>query len=66
MPAAGRYAVGCVLEEQADAGPIEDLPADVPVHDHESAFEAGLALILGGLLHRTAPTGSTLRPDSGR
>ncbi|MFI0977699.1 TetR/AcrR family transcriptional regulator C-terminal domain-containing protein [Streptomyces sp. NPDC021093] len=64
MLAAGRYTVGCVLEEQADAGPNEDLPADVPVLDHEAAFEAGLALILGGLLQRTAPTGSTAHPES--
>ncbi|WP_018565816.1 TetR/AcrR family transcriptional regulator C-terminal domain-containing protein [Streptomyces sp. PsTaAH-124] len=34
-----------------------DLPADVPVIDHESAFEAGLALILGGLAHRVGPSG---------
>ncbi|MBO8202338.1 hypothetical protein JW613_29230 [Streptomyces smyrnaeus] len=26
-----------------------------PVIDHESAFEVGLALILDGLVHRTAP-----------
>ncbi|WP_457518862.1 TetR/AcrR family transcriptional regulator C-terminal domain-containing protein [Streptomyces sp. TE33382] len=55
MLAAGRYTVGSVLEEQADTGPGggADLPADVPVIDHESAFEAGLALILNGLVHRT-------------
>ncbi|WP_199785612.1 TetR/AcrR family transcriptional regulator C-terminal domain-containing protein [Streptomyces sp. Tu 6176] len=34
-----------------------DLPADVPVIDHESAFEAGLALILGSLAHRVGPSG---------
>jgi TetR/AcrR family tetracycline transcriptional repressor len=50
MLAASRYTVGCVLEEQADTGSKEDRPADVPVLDHESAFEAGLALILGGLM----------------
>ncbi|MEV0276135.1 TetR/AcrR family transcriptional regulator C-terminal domain-containing protein [Streptomyces sp. NPDC050610] len=66
MLAAGRYTVGCVLEEQADAGPEEDLPADVPVLDHEAAFEAGLALILGGLVQRTAPTGSTAHRESER
>lgn len=51
MLAAGRYTVGCVLEEQADAAPGDDggLPADVPVIDHESAFEAGLTLILKGM-----------------
>ncbi|MFG2723199.1 TetR/AcrR family transcriptional regulator C-terminal domain-containing protein [Streptomyces sp. NPDC048416] len=60
MLAAGRFTVGSVLEEQADAGsggdagPPADLPADLPVIDHESAFEAGLALILDGLVNRTA------------
>ncbi|WP_306334639.1 TetR/AcrR family transcriptional regulator C-terminal domain-containing protein [Streptomyces sp. KL118A] len=60
MLAAGRYTVGCVLEEQADVGSPgdEDLPDDVPVIDDEAAFEAGLALILGGLEQHTAPTGS--------
>ncbi|MEV0263265.1 TetR/AcrR family transcriptional regulator C-terminal domain-containing protein [Streptomyces sp. NPDC050617] len=54
MLAAGRYTVGSVLEEQADAGPGDgsDLPADIPVIDYESAFEAGLTLILDGLAHR--------------
>ncbi|MEV8525573.1 TetR/AcrR family transcriptional regulator C-terminal domain-containing protein [Streptomyces sp. NPDC052000] len=59
MLAAGRYTVGCVLEEQAETAPKEDLPADVPVLDHEAAFEAGLALILGGLTQHTTATGST-------
>lgn len=55
MLAAGRFTVGSVLEEQADTAPgaDADLPADVPVIDHESAFEADLALILNGLVHRT-------------
>ncbi|MFI1678433.1 hypothetical protein [Streptomyces sp. NPDC020607] len=57
MPAVGRYTVGCVLEEQADAapglGPEEDLPPGVPVIDPDAAFEAGLALILDGLARRT-------------
>ncbi|OQR65312.1 TetR family transcriptional regulator [Streptomyces maremycinicus] len=54
MLAASRFTVGSVLEEQADTGPGDsaDLPADMPVIDHESAFEAGLALILNGLAHR--------------
>ncbi|MEW2387052.1 TetR/AcrR family transcriptional regulator C-terminal domain-containing protein [Streptomyces venezuelae] len=58
MLAAGRYTVGCVLEEQADADPPQGaLPADVPVIDPEEAFEAGLALILDGLARRaTAST----------
>ncbi|WP_242892923.1 TetR/AcrR family transcriptional regulator C-terminal domain-containing protein [Actinomadura litoris] len=58
MLAAGRFTVGSVLEEQADTPPGDsaDLPADVPRIDHESAFEAGLALILDGLAHRTAAT----------
>ncbi|MBL1117757.1 TetR/AcrR family transcriptional regulator C-terminal domain-containing protein [Streptomyces sp. 110] len=55
MLAASRFTVGSVLEEQADTDPGDtaDLPADWPVIDHESAFEAGLALILNGLVHRT-------------
>ncbi|WP_276540115.1 TetR/AcrR family transcriptional regulator C-terminal domain-containing protein [Streptomyces hygroscopicus] len=57
MLAAGRFTVGSVLEEQADPGPdaAAELPADMPAIDHESAFEAGLALILEGLACRTAP-----------
>ncbi|MFD8362159.1 TetR/AcrR family transcriptional regulator C-terminal domain-containing protein [Streptomyces hygroscopicus] len=57
MLAAGRFTVGSVLEEQADPGPdaAAELPADMPAIDHESAFEAGLALILEGLARRTAP-----------
>ncbi|MFI5663514.1 TetR/AcrR family transcriptional regulator C-terminal domain-containing protein [Streptomyces sp. NPDC051684] len=66
MLAVGRYTVGCVLEEQADTGPAEDLPADVPALDHDKAFEAGLALILGGLLRHVAPTDSALTVDAGR
>ncbi|MFE7576046.1 TetR/AcrR family transcriptional regulator C-terminal domain-containing protein [Streptomyces sp. NPDC057521] len=56
MLAAGRFTVGCVLEEQADADAPdpEDLPDNVPALDHEAAFEAGLALILGGLEQQTA------------
>ncbi|ATL32574.1 TetR/AcrR family transcriptional regulator C-terminal domain-containing protein [Streptomyces formicae] len=61
MLAVGRYTVGCVLEEQADPGPGEDLPADVPVLDHEAAFEAGLALILDGLAQRTGRRGQVTR-----
>ncbi|MGV9852585.1 TetR/AcrR family transcriptional regulator C-terminal domain-containing protein [Streptomyces sp. NPDC003442] len=55
MLTASRFTVGSVLEEQADTDPGDtaDLPADWPVIDHESAFEAGLALILNGLVHRT-------------
>ncbi|MFJ4632850.1 TetR/AcrR family transcriptional regulator C-terminal domain-containing protein [Streptomyces sp. NPDC088847] len=55
MLAASRFTVGSVLEEQADADPGDgsDPPADMPAIDHESAFEAGLTLILNGLAHRT-------------
>ncbi|MDX3799117.1 hypothetical protein [Streptomyces sp. AK04-3B] len=51
MLTASRFTVGSVLEEQADTdtGDSADPPADLPVIDHESAFEAGLALILNGL-----------------
>lgn len=54
MLAASRFTVGSVLEEQADSGDASDPPADMPVIDHEAAFEAGLTLILDGLAHRTA------------
>ncbi|MFF0575397.1 TetR/AcrR family transcriptional regulator C-terminal domain-containing protein [Streptosporangium saharense] len=62
MLTAGRFTVGSVLEEQADAGVGSAPPADMPVIDHESAFEAGLALIVDGLARRTttddrSPTG---------
>ncbi|MET0425952.1 MAG: TetR/AcrR family transcriptional regulator C-terminal domain-containing protein [Actinoplanes sp.] len=50
MLAASRFTVGSVLEEQADTG--TDPAAGVPRIDHESAFEAGLALILDGLAQR--------------
>lgn len=53
MLTASRFTVGSVLEEQADTGPGVDLPPDLPTIDHESAFEAGLALILAGLDSRT-------------
>ncbi|MFE3150197.1 MULTISPECIES: TetR/AcrR family transcriptional regulator C-terminal domain-containing protein [unclassified Streptomyces] len=55
MLAAGRFTVGSALEEQADVGSGDDSDpqADMPVIDHESAFEAGLTLILDGLIHRT-------------
>jgi TetR/AcrR family tetracycline transcriptional repressor len=51
MLAASRFTVGCVLEEQADdhGATSNDAPSVTPI-DHESAFEAGLALILGGLI----------------
>ncbi|WNF01822.1 TetR/AcrR family transcriptional regulator C-terminal domain-containing protein [Streptomyces luomodiensis] len=63
MLAAGRFTVGSVLEEQADTGSADgaELPADMPVIDHESAFEAGLALILNGLVRCTAPGSRTPR-----
>ncbi|MFF4554396.1 TetR/AcrR family transcriptional regulator C-terminal domain-containing protein [Streptomyces sp. NPDC001422] len=62
MLAASRFTVGCVLEEQAEADAPDSgtLPDDVPELDHEEAFEAGLALILGGLeQHTVAPDGAT-------
>ena len=46
MLAAGRYTVGCVLEEQAE---VEAQTADVLPIDHDAAFEAGLILIVDGL-----------------
>ncbi|MFJ4687092.1 TetR/AcrR family transcriptional regulator C-terminal domain-containing protein [Streptomyces sp. NPDC088789] len=67
MLAAGRYTVGCVLEEQADVAQpgSEDLPDDVPTLDHEAAFEAGLALILGGLEQRITASGpATVAPPA--
>lgn len=50
MLAASRFTVGCVLEEQAAES------AGAPPIDHESAFEAGLSLILGGLVARLSTT----------
>lgn len=54
MLAAGRFTVGSVLEEQADAD--HDVTGahmgGVSLLDHESAFEEGLALILDGLAKR--------------
>ncbi|WP_183154667.1 TetR/AcrR family transcriptional regulator C-terminal domain-containing protein [Streptomyces shenzhenensis] len=54
MLTASRFTVGSVLEEQADAGPGDspDLPPDTPRIDHESAFAAGLSLIVAGLTQR--------------
>ena len=57
MLAASRFTVGCVLEEQADDKDSQSDSATVPPVDHESAFEAGLALILGGLVARVSTTG---------
>ena len=58
MLAASRFTVGCVLEEQADADDNRQRDsASVPPIDHESAFEAGLALILGGLVARVSTRG---------
>jgi len=51
MLAASRFTVGSVLEQQADAA-TDDPDADLPEIDHESAFEAGLALIADGLALR--------------
>ncbi|MFF0746710.1 TetR/AcrR family transcriptional regulator C-terminal domain-containing protein [Streptomyces sp. NPDC004111] len=70
MLAVSRFTVGCVLEEQADADAdadadapnAEDLPDDIPALDHKEAFEAGLALILGGLDQRS--TASDRAPDT--
>ncbi|MEU3907875.1 TetR/AcrR family transcriptional regulator C-terminal domain-containing protein [Streptomyces goshikiensis] len=60
MLAASRFTIGCVLEEQADADATDpgNLPDDVPALDPEAAFEAGLALILGGLEQHTAAPGA--------
>ncbi|MER5427518.1 TetR/AcrR family transcriptional regulator C-terminal domain-containing protein [Streptomyces sp. NPDC002588] len=68
MLAAGRFTVGSVLEEQADTGTGNgtERPADMPVIDHEWAFEAGLTLIVDGLAHRAeaqeAPVGKGSNP----
>lgn len=53
MPAAGRYTVGSVLEEQADTALVveADHPV-VPTIDNESAFEAGPAPMVDGLAQR--------------
>lgn len=44
----------------ADLGDSADQAADLPPIDHESAFEAGLALILNGLAQRV---GERTDPD---
>jgi len=49
MLAAGRYTLGCVLEEQAEAARCNDAPATV---DHDTAFEAGLGFIIHGIAKR--------------
>ncbi len=49
MLASGRYTVGSVLEEQADAA---NPTANASPRDHASAFEEGLALIVDGLARR--------------
>ncbi|MFG3280406.1 TetR/AcrR family transcriptional regulator C-terminal domain-containing protein [Streptomyces sp. NPDC048111] len=56
MLAAGRFTVGSVLEEQAEAASEDGaaLPADLPPIDHDAAFEAGLALLVDGLVRRAA------------
>lgn len=50
MLAAGRFTVGSVLEEQAEDGSAGPPPGIPPV-DHDSAFEAGLNLIVEGRAH---------------
>ncbi|MGW7575456.1 TetR/AcrR family transcriptional regulator C-terminal domain-containing protein [Streptomyces sp. NPDC054765] len=64
MLTAGHFTVGSVLEEQADTDPGDS--TNPPVHplpiDRESAFEAGLTLILDGLAQR----GGTQGPDPRR
>jgi TetR/AcrR family tetracycline transcriptional repressor len=67
MLAASRFTVGSVLEEQADAA-TDDMNTGVPWIDHETAFEAGLALILDGMQRRTPSmrrTPATLSTHSG-
>lgn len=67
MLAAGRFTVGSVLEEQADAGSgVRSVPpADMPAIDYESAFEAGLTLVLDGLVNRTAMRPASLSANDG-
>ncbi len=55
MIASGRFTVGSVLEEQAEASfdaAKGGAPADGPSIDHEAVFEDGLSLILDGLAAR--------------
>jgi TetR/AcrR family tetracycline transcriptional repressor len=56
MLAASRFTVGCALEEQADDNRQNDTTS-VPPISHESAFEAGLALIVAGLVARLPAPG---------
>ncbi|WP_280405103.1 TetR/AcrR family transcriptional regulator C-terminal domain-containing protein [Nocardia brasiliensis] len=57
MLTASRFTVGAVLEEQADDGAAALVP-DIPRIDHESAFEAGLTLIVDGLAQRVERAGA--------
>jgi len=55
MLTASRFTVGSVLEEQSDSGrpaASADRALDIPRIDHQSAFEAGLDLILSGLVQQ--------------
>jgi len=54
MLAAGYFTVGSVLEEQADTSldATTDRKPNIAPIDHEAAFEAGLALIIDGLVER--------------
>jgi TetR/AcrR family tetracycline transcriptional repressor len=57
MLATSRCTVGCVLEEQAhDHGATKNGTAGAPPIDNEAAFEAALALVLGGLVARLSKT----------
>jgi TetR/AcrR family transcriptional regulator, tetracycline repressor protein len=49
MLVASRYMIGSVLEEQANPGADTDDLIGVAVKDYETAFEAGLTMILDGL-----------------
>lgn len=60
MLAASRFTVGSVLEQQADSAvddvnDANDANDDLPHISHDTAFEAGLALILAGLDGRAQP-----------
>ena len=50
MLAASRFTVGSALEEQSESGSAP--PDDVPGIDHAQAFEAGLRLLVDGLVSR--------------
>lgn len=64
MLAASHLTVGSVLEQQNDLGQSLTAADDVPVLDHESAFNEALQLIVEGLSHRLSDSTAAAAPAS--